>query len=118
KVPIFSLPKMFSPVVLNSAGQASLVPMLDMIIHLTSSTLVICLQLCAPVLIAIFVADLILGITNRIAPMINVFEMGFNIKGFVGVLLVYLSLPLIISQSRHWFLVMFQAFDKMVEFFR
>ncbi|MFO1518565.1 MAG: flagellar biosynthetic protein FliR [bacterium] len=50
---------------------------------------IICLQLSAPVLIAIFVADLVLGITNRIAPMINVFEMGFNIKGFVGVLLVH-----------------------------
>jgi flagellar biosynthetic protein FliR len=107
-VPLLSYPK-FAP---------GITPMIDLIIKLSADTLIITLQLSAPVLIAIFVADLILGITNRIAPMINVFEMGFNIKGFVGVLLVYLALPIMLFQAKHWFQIMTQTFYRVAEFFR
>jgi len=93
-------------------------PFMDLMIRLTADTLIICLQLSMPVMIAIFVADLVLGITNRIAPMINVFEMGFNIKGFVGVLLVYLSLPILILQCKYWFQVMIDYFQKTPLLFR
>ncbi len=92
-------------------------PMIDLFLKLSADTLVICLQLSAPVLIAIFIADLVLGITNRIAPMINVFEMGFNIKGFVGVLLVYLSLPVVIFQMKYWFQWMAFSFGRVAQFF-
>ncbi len=85
--------------------------------HLTADTLIICLQLSAPVLIAIFIADLLLGITNRIAPMVNVFEMGFNIKGFVGVLLVYFSLPILVFQSKYWFQIMVNNFKQLTDIF-
>ncbi len=92
-------------------------PILDLIIHLTADTLVIALQLSAPVLVAIFIADLILGLTNRVAPMINVFEMGFNIKGYLGVALVYLSLPLVYVQMRLWFKSSLDVFHRIIEFF-
>jgi type III secretion protein SpaR/YscT/HrcT len=92
-------------------------PMLDLIIHLTADTLIITLQLSAPVLVAIFLADLILGLTNRVAPMINVFEMGFNIKGFLGVALVYLSLPLVLFQMKEWFKYTLDLTQKVIEFF-
>ena len=92
-------------------------PMIDLMLKLSADTLIICLQLSAPVLIAIFVADLVLGVTNRIAPMINVFEMSFNIKGFVGVLLVYLALPAMIYQSKVWFQQMILTFQKITDFF-
>jgi len=92
-------------------------PLMDLMIKLSADTLIICLQLSAPVLIAIFVADLVLGITNRIAPMINVFEMSFNIKGFVGVLLVYLALPFMVYQSKYWFEGMIKTFQQVTQFF-
>jgi flagellar biosynthesis protein FliR len=75
------------------------------------------LQLAAPVLVAIFIADLILGLTNRVAPMINVFDIGFNIKGFLGVALVYLSLPLVFSQMQVWFKATLGACQQVIEFF-
>ncbi len=106
-VPLLTLPSM---------GQG-ITPMIDLMLKLSADTLIICLQLSAPVLIAIFVADLVLGITNRIAPMINVFEMSFNIKGFVGVLLVYLALPLMIYQTKVWFQQMVHTFQKITDFF-
>ena len=92
-VPLLSVPK-FVP---------GVNPLLEQVIRLTADTLIVCLQLSAPVLVAIFIADLILGLTNRVAPMINVFEMGFAIKGFVGTLLVFLSLELVFGQLQVWF---------------
>ncbi len=92
-------------------------PLIIFIIKLSADTLIICLQISAPVLIAIFIADLVLGITNRIAPMINVFEMGFNIKGFVGVLLVFLALPVLFRQSEFWFQQMRLYWARIIDFF-
>jgi flagellar biosynthetic protein FliR len=92
-MPILTLPKIAPGVT----------PILETIIRLGADTLVIALQLGAPVVVAIFIADIILGLTNRVAPMVNVFELGFSIKGFLGVLLVYLSLPMILYQMKVWF---------------
>lgn len=107
KVPLLTYP---------TIGQG-IMPIMDLMIKLSADTLIICLQLSAPVLIAIFVADLVLGITNRIAPMINVFEMSFNIKGFVGVLLVYLALPLMVYQSKVWFQGMQETYQQIMKLF-
>lgn len=106
-IPLLTFPKI----------EPGITPMVDFMIRLTGDTLIICLQLSMPVLIAIFIADLILGLTNRIAPMINVFEMGFNIKGFVGVALVYLSLPVFIYQTKYWFQYLIQAFSRVTQYF-
>ena len=106
-IPILTLP----PV------QSGLTPLLELIIRLTADTLVICLQLAAPILVAIFIADLILGLTNRVAPMINVFEMGFNIKGMAGLILAYISFPLIYSQMKVWFLKTLYALEQIQRFF-
>lgn len=106
-VPVLNLP----PV------QEGLTPLLELMIRLTADTLVVCLQLSAPILVAIFIADLILGLTNRVAPMINVFEMGFNIKGFVGMALAYISFPLIYEQMKVWFLKTLAAIDQIQHLF-
>jgi len=106
-VPVLGLPPI----------REGLTPILELMIRLTSDTLVICLQLGAPILVAIFIADLILGLTNRVAPMINVFEMGFNIKGFVGMSLAYISFPLIYDQMKVWFLRTLHAIDQVHHLF-
>lgn len=92
-------------------------PLIALILRLTADVFFIALQLGAPVLVAIFIADIILGLTNRVAPMVNVFEMGFNIKGFLGVLMVYLALPFVIYQLKYWFLEYMETVRKIVEFF-
>lgn len=92
-------------------------PVLTFILRLSADTLIIALQLGAPVLVAIFIADIILGLTNRVAPMVNVFELGFNIKGFLGVLMVYLALPMVIVQLKEWFIRYLDTIEKMIQFF-
>lgn len=87
-LPIFHLPHF-------QMGDGSFV---DLLIHLTGNVLVLAMQLSAPILIAIFLADVVLGIANKVAPQINVFELGFSVKGFLGVLVVYISILILYDQ--------------------
>lgn len=79
-----------------------LFPMMDLFIRISGEVLLIALQLAAPVIIAIFVADIILGVANRVAPQINVWELGFNVKGYVGILLLFVSITMIGDQIRYY----------------
>lgn len=79
-----------------------LYPMIDLFMRITGEVLYISLQMSAPVLIAIFMADIILGIANRVAPQINVWEMGFHVKGYVGILLLFIALTMIGEQMQSY----------------
>lgn len=70
----------------------------DLFIHLTGDVLVLAVKISAPVIIAIFLADVVLGIANKVAPAINVFELGFSIKGIVGVFIVYISILILYDE--------------------
>ena len=91
-VPLLSLP-------LFESGFA---PFMDFIILLSGKSLLIALQLSAPVLIAVLLTDTVLGIANKMAPQINVFELGFAAKGIMGPLLVYVSLVVLVAQMGEW----------------
>lgn len=75
-----------------------LFPLMDLFIRITGEVLLIGIQLAAPVILAIFMADIILGIANRVAPQINVWMLGFTLKGYIGILMLFLSLTLICNQ--------------------
>ena len=51
------------------------------------------LLLSLPVVIALLVANISLGILNRAAPQIGVFQIGFSVTLMVGMLLLMLMLP-------------------------
>lgn len=73
-------------------------PFVDLFITVGGELLMIAVQLSMPVIIAIFLSDLILGIANRIAPQINVWELGFNVKGYLGILMLALSITVLGDQ--------------------
>lgn len=75
-----------------------LYPLIDLFMRITGEVLYISLQMSAPVLIAIFMADIILGIANRVAPQINVWELGFHVKGYVGILLLFIAMTMVGEQ--------------------
>lgn len=79
-----------------------LFPMMDLFMRITGQVLYIALQMSAPVIIAIFFADIILGIANRVAPQINVWELGFHVKGYIGILLLFVALTMIGEQIHHY----------------
>jgi flagellar biosynthetic protein FliR len=92
-----------------------LFPMVDLFIKISGEVLLIALQLAAPVIIAIFVADIILGVANRVAPQINVWELGFNVKGYVGILMLLVSITMIGDQIRYYSIKSNRYSDRVIE---
>ncbi len=70
----------------------------ELFILLTADVLILSVKLSAPIVIAIFLSDVVLGIANKVAPAINVFELGFTVKGVVGVLVTFISLVILYRQ--------------------
>lgn len=69
-------------------------PLLSMLSKSSGTIFEMSFTIAAPVIIAILLADIIFGIANRMAPQINVWEMSFNVKGYIGVLMLYFMLTL------------------------
>lgn len=90
--------------------------MTDEFIRMTGTVLLLALQLTAPVLIAIFVADVILGIMSKTAPSINVWELGFSVRGILGVLIYFLALGLIVTQMEKLSLGMVDQVERILRF--
>lgn len=62
-----------------------------------ASLFVISLRIALPVMAAILVIDIALGIVTRAVPQMNVFVIGFPVKIAVGLFIYLLSLPLIVT---------------------
>ena len=86
------------PVLEFPVAGPGLFPMVDLFIRISGQVIALAIQIAAPVIIAIFFADIILGIANRIAPQINVWMLGFTLKGFVGILILFVSITMIGDQ--------------------
>ncbi len=92
-------------------------PFLQLMIRMSADVLILGMQLSAPVLIAIFMIDLVLGIANKVAPQIHVFELGFLVKGYTGVAMVYLSIVIITLQMQEFFKIMLGNLQELIILF-
>jgi len=54
------------------------------------------IKLAAPMLLLIFLADFTFGIVSRVAPQVNVFMLGFQVKPLLGLFGIMLTLPYMI----------------------
>ena len=90
------------PVLAFPTTGPGLFPLMTPCMKITGEVLYIALQMSAPVIIAICLADIILGLANRVAPQINVWELGFHVKGYVGILLLFLALTMIGEQMNRY----------------
>lgn len=66
------------------------------LIDLGSTMWEIAVRFAAPVILAIFLLDFAFGTISRVAPQVNVFMLGFQIKPSLGLLTFYLMMPLLI----------------------
>lgn len=64
------------------------------IIEMTAAVFTMAIQIAAPVITALFLTSLALGIVARTVPQMNVFIVGFPLKIGVGMAMLALSLPL------------------------
>ena len=92
-----------------------LYPMVDLFMRISGEVIFISLQMSAPIIIAIFMTDLILGIANKMAPQINVWELGFHVKGYVGVLLLFVSITIIGEQMQKYMVKSNHYADQVTE---
>ena len=53
----------------------------------------IAFQLAAPIVLVVFIIDFAFGILNRVAEQINVFQLGFQVKPIISVLILLGIMP-------------------------
>jgi flagellar biosynthesis protein FliR len=56
----------------------------------------VAVQLAAPAVMVIFLSDFAFGIVSRVAPQVNVFMLGFQVKPTLGLWAILMTLPLFI----------------------
>lgn len=104
------------PLLALPPSQIDLLAMADEFIKSTAAVLILALQLTAPVLISIFLVDVVLGIMSKAAPAINVFELGFAVRGVVGVVVYYFALGFMAMQMGKISLGMIGQVERIVKF--
>lgn len=104
----------YLPLLTFPTGRPDMVAMVGEFIKLSGKVLILAVQLSAPILISIFVADLILGIMSKTAPSINVWELGFVVRGVLGVAIFFLAFGLIVSQMEKVSLSMIPEVERLL----
>ncbi|MBK07116.1 MAG: hypothetical protein CL920_06015 [Deltaproteobacteria bacterium] len=90
-IPISSIPRF----------DTGLWPFVDMMIRITADLFTTALAFSAPVMIAIFITDVCMGLFNKVAPQINVLFLMMPFKAVLGVLFSMLAFFLFVRQSEY-----------------
>jgi len=72
------------------------------------------IQLAAPVVLTIFLLDFSFGLVSRVAPQVNVFMLGFQMKPSLGSLILLMMTPLLVERVLYLITLML---EKLVEMF-
>jgi flagellar biosynthetic protein FliR len=75
------------------ASSVAIKPMIGAMESAGASLLVGAVEIAAPVMLAIVITDIALGIISKVVPQLNVFAVGFSLKVGVTLLIVGASLP-------------------------
>lgn len=71
-----------------------------LLIKFATSVLIVGVKMSAPILVALFLTNLALALLARVAPQTNIFILSFQLKVFVGLIILFLSVPLFIYLSK------------------
>ncbi len=66
-------------------------------IELGSALWITAIKLAAPAVLLIFISDFTFGIVSRVAPQVNVFMLGFQVKPSLGLIGLLMSIPFIVK---------------------
>lgn len=84
-------------------------------VHSLSTAFTLAFQLAAPMVVALFLVDVGLGVLARTAPQFNIFVVGVPLKILVGLLLLIVLISGFSTLFAHVFEGMFKELQKMVE---
>jgi flagellar biosynthetic protein FliR len=80
--------------------------LIKQMIIMTGKIFLIAFQLTAPVLLALFMVDVVLGVMNRMAPAVNVTFLGQPVKAAVGIIIYLAAFSFILRYSAKLFMDM------------
>lgn len=86
----------------------------EFLVKTFSSVFALSMQLAAPVVAAMFLTDLGLGLLTRVAPQFNIFVVGVPLKIIIGFFLIALLMPELIGLFHQLFDRMFEAMQKLL----
>lgn len=69
------------------------------LVKVLSELWVVAIQLSAPVILMIFLSDFSFGLISRVAPQVNVFMLGFQVKPLIGAFVFLAVLPAFVSRA-------------------
>lgn len=72
-------------------------------------------QMAAPLIVALFLVDVALGVLARTVPQFNVFVVGLPIKIAVGFLILLLIVPSFLVLFRELFTILFKAMEQLLQ---
>lgn len=90
---LLSLSESFAAIPLGGVAPGGLT--MTLLLRLFSYTWSMAFQVAAPIVAAVAVTDISLGLISKTVPQLHVFLVGLPLKVFVGLLVVYLTLPYI-----------------------
>jgi flagellar biosynthesis protein FliR len=90
----------------------------DLAVVSTGRLMLATLGLAAPVLAALFLADLALGLVNRVAPQIQVYFLGMPAKAVVGVFVFLLALTAMLGALRGHFAEALRSIGRALDLLR
>ena len=79
--------------VLPPGGASISRPLVENLIELSASVFVIGLQIGAPLIVALFLANAVVGLLARSVPQIQVFVVGFPLTLMLGFLFLFFGMP-------------------------
>ncbi|MBW7473284.1 flagellar type III secretion system protein FliR [Paenibacillus oenotherae] len=85
----------------------------DFIVKTFAETFLLAFQMAAPLVVAMFLTDVGLGFLARTAPQYNVFVIGIPIKIIVGLLMLAIMMPGLITIFEHLFTQLFNALEEL-----
>lgn len=87
----------------------------EFLIRTFMTVFTLALQMAAPLVVAMFLTDIGLGILSKTAPQFNVFVVGVPIKLLVGILLLLLIIPGFITLFQQLFASMFDSLSQLIQ---
>ena len=81
------------------------------LVGLVADLFVISLKLAAPVIVAVFFVDVMLGLTNRVAQQVQVFFLGMTVKGIIALAFLVLTIGYTLD------VVLDESFGRIATFF-
>lgn len=84
-------------------------PIIEDLVRISGDVMIVSLQLAAPVLVCLFITDVVFGIFNRVAPQINVFFLSLPVKMMVAVGMLFLLWGAIVAQMEERFGIYLKA---------